>query len=111
MAGLAKEVSMPPRRSCFRLGTLLLGGVVLRFNATTAFLLRPRHGSGSRATIVFQCHHGVPASHLWELAGEEPPRFNATTAFLLRFWSGPDAPWLFRFNATTAFLLQGRWFQ
>ncbi len=99
------------------------------FNATTAFLLHVIDVRPYPATLVFQCHHGVPAStpalplstpralvsmpprrscfadvHLcFSLL---PARFNATTAFLLpassssTIWRTPAC-----FNATTAFLL------
>jgi hypothetical protein len=126
-----------------------------RFNATTAFLLRittlveflfpllvsmpPRRscfaapeGPGLlvKAQVLFQCHHGVPASWLDNyLASRGRESFNATTAFLLRFrhlrelglelpfqchhgvpaslrGEDPSPMGQARFNATTAFLLR-----
>ena len=78
------SVSMPPRRSCFRVYPLPSPRAVSRFNATTAFLLPggSRKNGGLIADvsmpprrscfgmcmnlctcwITFQCHHGVPAS-------------------------------------------------
>ncbi len=76
-------VSMPPRRSCFLDKAPERVDALLRFNATTAFLLR-----------YFPPPWGVPA-----------PRFNATTAFLLRRSGERRCNPNSRFNATTAFLL------
>ena len=98
---------MPPRRSCF-----------LQYGAAR---LRNR--------LLFQCHHGVPASGA---SGPGPgraglvsmpprrscfgagvpgrgvrrPRFNATTAFLLRSKPICTGSGGMCFNATTAFLLR-----
>ena len=80
-----RHVSMPPRRSCFPLGShlgpigprlfqchhgvpaspplLVLALAPLRsFNATTAFLLHILVDESSILHPEFQCHHGVPAS-------------------------------------------------
>ena len=74
------EVSMPPRRSCFHL---------LGFH------------------LLFQCHHGVPASlRRCKMAKRFYGCFNATTAFLLRHLPALAIPARDRFNATTAFLLR-----
>ena len=56
------EVSMPPRRSCFRAMAAIPAVSHMGFNATTAFLLRRRPTMSERCKIWFQCHHGVPAS-------------------------------------------------
>ena len=88
------------------LGAALLALVLLRFNATTAFLLPPspkpfpgRRGAvsmpprrscfpGSRraageAALAFQCHHGVPASLIMFLYRRARVYNAITTAFLL----------------------------
>ena len=76
------RVSMPPRRSCFRMPPFPL------FSQN-----------------AFQCHHGVPASR--GRRGLLPccRSFNATTAFLLPLLSLITRPGARSFNATTAFLL------
>ena len=80
--------------------------------------------------MVFQCHHGVPASlpdsahHEecpyvsmpprrscfdpgWSPRASRRPRFNATTAFLLPQYPNIPKETPIGFNATTAFLLRG----
>jgi hypothetical protein len=104
---------------------------ILRFNATTAFLLPSTPPSRPPSARRFQCHHGVPASlhignYRWGCAlVSMPPRrscflsrkspitttvvcFDATTAFLLQ-WDALDHAFPVKsFNATTAFLLPSK---
>ena len=56
-------VSMPPRRSCFLEAISKHNRLVVGFNATTAFLLLGGQFSVWDASLLFQCHHGVPASN------------------------------------------------
>mgnify|MGYP006977942875 CR=1 FL=1 len=63
-------VSMPPRRSCFQ----------------------DHKPDGGPPGLLFQCHHGVPASFVWvERVWQRHIGFNATTAFLLP--SRPPPSW------------------
>ena len=55
---------MPPRRSCFRQAIDDALRELPRFNATTAFLLLIWLMVLLIPVLMFQCHHGVPAS--WE---------------------------------------------
>ena len=127
------SVSMPPRRSCFKLGWPSKMKWKACFNATTAFLLpalaklTPERWNGFNATTafllpppsppwrlpqpLFQCHHGVPASSMSEtIIIKISPGFNATTAFLLRLCLDVSRAFGSQsFNATTAFLLHSGW--
>ena len=87
-------VSMPPRRSCFgeRGRGRELG--ILRFNATTAFLLQECLERYIALLAQFQCHHGVPASVSLSARHLRPARFQCHHGVPASGW-GPTRCWCY----------------